>query len=100
MQNIDSKNTVGTVELTCWSDAAEAEPVVVFELLVPVAAKVPAPRPRAEIAQLVVLEHSVTSTVPGKVYVQLLSNSTAVATSWRSTATLASAPKRRRSTSF
>lgn len=93
MQNIDSNNGLSSVELADGRDENDSsEPVVVFRLHVPVAAKVPAPRPQAEMAKLVVLQESVTSTVPANILVQLLSNSTAVATTWRATATLTSGP--------
>ena len=71
-----------------YEDAAEQ--VVVIELLVPVAAKVPAPRQHVEIAMLVVRQASVTSTVPAKALAPLRANNTAHGAAWCSTATLAS----------
>ncbi|MDB5234243.1 MAG: hypothetical protein JWR44_1236 [Hymenobacter sp.] len=89
MQNID-KMLTGNIEMSCLPDfEQESEQLVVFELVVPVAAKVPAPRQHVEVAKLVVQQASVTSTVPGKILTQLRANNTALGAAWCITATLA-----------
>ena len=87
------------VELSCFSEDVEAvEQLVVFELLVPVAAKVPALRQRVEVAKLLVQAASITSTVPGTALARLQVSNTAMRAGWCITATLAaSAPSRRSS---
>jgi len=65
------------------------EHLVVIELLVPPAAKVPVPSHYAGVARLVVREASVTSTVPAAVLTEFRANDTARAAAWRTTATLA-----------
>ena len=65
---------------------------MVFELVVPVAAKVPAPRQYLEVAELVVRQASVTTTVRCKALTLLQANNTALGAAWCITATLA-APK-------
>ncbi|MBF9239586.1 hypothetical protein I2I05_19495 [Hymenobacter sp. BT683] len=67
----------------------EVEQLVIFELVVPVAAKVPAPRQPLEVAKMVLRQGSVTSTVPGKILTQLRANNTALGAAWCITATLA-----------
>lgn len=83
------------VELLCFPEGAgEAGETVVFALVVPDAAKVPAPRQRVEVAKLVVQRTSVTSTVPPTLLTQLWANNTALHAAWCMTATLtASAPR-------
>ncbi|WP_210515689.1 hypothetical protein [Hymenobacter terricola] len=97
MQNLDHTPGPGNVEMCCFPTCdEETEQVVVFELVVPVAAKVPAPRQRVAVAELVVQQASVTSTVRGKIYMQLRANNTALGAAWCMTATLA-APQSGRS---
>lgn len=83
MQNLDKIFEAGAVEMCCFPNSdAEAEEMVVFELVVPMAVKVPPPRQRVEIAKLVVQQASVTSTVPNTIVTQLRANDTAQATAW------------------
>ena len=89
MQNLDQIPGPDTVELNCLPDySPESEQLVIFELVVPVAAKVPAPRQRVELAKLVVRQASITSTVPGKALALLRANNTALGAGWCITATL------------
>ena len=91
MQHHDTKIPMGIVEMHCLPDYEDAaEQVVMIKLLVPVAAKVPAPRQYLGIAMLVVRQASVTSTVPAKAPAPLRANNTAHGAAWCSTATLAS----------
>ena len=90
MQQLDNTQSAGNVEVHCFSDCEdEAEQLVIFELVVPRAAKVPAPRQHVEVAKLVVQQASVTSTVPAKIITQLRVNNTAHSPGWCITATLA-----------
>ncbi|WP_310396375.1 hypothetical protein [Hymenobacter sp.] len=90
MRNTDNIPRPGNVEMRCADDCVEeAEQLVIFELVVPGAAKVPAPRQHVEVAKLVVRETSVTSTVAGKILTQLRANNTALGAAWCTTATLA-----------
>jgi hypothetical protein len=110
MQHIDKNSSISHEELSCLSSISheelscliasleEEEQVIVFELVVPVGAKVPAPRQHVEMAKLVVSQTSVTSTVPAKVITQLRVNNTAMGAAWCTTATLA-APQSSRSAS-
>ena len=96
MLNLDSNSAIHSVELTCRPDVAEgAEAVVVIALVVPVAAKVPASRRQLEVAPLLVQPQSITTTVPGKILIQLRANNTALAAAWWSTATLPKPATRR-----
>ena len=89
MFNLNSNSATHSVELICRVDAAaEEEAMVVIALAVPVAAKVPAARRPLGVAPLLVQPQSVTTTVPGKVLMQLRANNTALAVAWCSTATL------------
>ena len=89
MQNLDNAPNSGNVAMHCFADCEEdAEQLVIFELVVPVASKVPAPRQHIEVAKLVVQQASVTSTVPGKIVTQLRANNTALNAGWCITATL------------
>ena len=60
---------------------------VVFELVVPRAAKVPAARPPFQLVKLAQLT-SASSTVPGPVLTELRANNTALGANWCITATL------------
>ncbi|GAC1367490.1 MAG: hypothetical protein NVSMB30_01830 [Hymenobacter sp.] len=81
------------VPVNCLADCeAEAEQVVVFELLVPISAKVPAPRQHVEVAKLLVRQASITSTVPADLNTDLRANNTALGLAWCITATLAATP--------
>ena len=97
MQNIDKIQNASNIEFNCLpSCSEEAEELVIFELVVPGAAKVPAPRQYVEMAKLVVRQCSVSSTVPGQILTQLNANNTAAPGSgWSITATLP-APRRTR----
>ena len=76
----------------CYAHCEEAmEQLVVFELVVPKAAKVALPRKRPEIGPLTLRENSVTTTVPGKLLVQLRASNTATRAGWCMTATLSAA---------
>ena len=87
-----------TVQLQCLTDCEdELEQLVVIELLVPVAAKVPAARQLVQAAKPV-RQASITSTVCGKILTPLKANNTAFAAGWCFTATLA-APTRSHSAS-
>ncbi|GAB2869492.1 hypothetical protein GCM10027044_34360 [Hymenobacter ruber] len=80
----------------CAHCEEDLEQLVVFELIVPKAAKVALPRLQPEIGPLTLRENSVTTTVPGKLYVQLQASNTATQAGWYMTATLTAAA----STSF
>ena len=83
MKNLDNILEANAVEMCCLLDSgAEAAEMVVFELVVPKAAKVPPPRQRVELAKLVVQQASITSTVPRTIITQLRANDTAQATAW------------------
>ena len=100
MQNID-KLLTGNIEMNCLPDfEEETEQLVIFELVVPRAAKVPAPRQHVEVAKLVVQQASVTSTVPAKILTQLRANNTAKGAAWCITATLAASQPPRLSSVF
>lgn len=89
MQNTDKTPSTATVEMFCFPETdEEAEELLVFELVIPVAAKVPPPRQRVEVAKLLVQQASVTSTVPGKILMPLRANNTSVSAAWCITATL------------
>ena len=90
MQNIDNPLSQGSLDLSHSADCnEEIEQVVIFELVVPQAAKVPAPRQHVEVAKWLIQQASVTSTVPGEVLTQLRTNNTALGSAWCMTATLA-----------
>ncbi|WP_156175862.1 hypothetical protein [Hymenobacter terrenus] len=71
--------------------------LVVFEWVVPVAAKVPAPRQSGGVAKLLVQQASISSTVSAKTLIQLRHNNTALGAAWCITATLATPQPSRRS---
>ena len=84
-----------TVQLQCLTDCEdELEQLVVIELLVPVAAKVPAARQLVQ-ATKPVRPASITSTVCNRALTLLQANNTALSAGWCCTATLA-APARSR----
>jgi hypothetical protein len=88
MQHVDKNPSISHEELSCLIDMfAEEEQLVIFELVVPVGAKVPAPRQHVELAKLVVAQSSVTST-PTKAAAPLRVNNTALGAAWCVTATL------------
>ncbi|WP_035562472.1 hypothetical protein [Hymenobacter sp. IS2118] len=90
MSNSDPTTHVSTVEVNCLSQSSEeAESLVVFELIVPGAAKVPASHQPLEVATILLRQGSITSTVPGKILTQLRANNTALRSDWCITATLA-----------
>lgn len=80
----------------CFSECEEdLDNLVVFELVVPVGAKVPPPRQHIEIAKLVVRQTAISSTVPSQMPAPLHANNTALSAGWCITATLAT-PQRPR----
>ncbi|MBD2767885.1 hypothetical protein IC235_08260 [Hymenobacter sp. BT664] len=90
MQNVDNPLNPGSLEVSHSADCyEETEQVVIFELVVPRAAKVPAPHQHVEVAKWLIQATSVTSTVPGEVLTQLRVNNTALGSAWCMTATLA-----------
>ena len=89
MQNLDNTYSAAKVEMCCFSDGEEDEHLVVFELVVPVAAKVPAPQKCPAVAKMLVRETSVTSTVRSGSLTPLRTNNTALGGAWCTTATLA-----------
>jgi hypothetical protein len=96
MENLDKTPSNSTLAMCCFPDADDdSESMVVFELLVPVGAKVPAPRQHVEFEKLMVQQGSVSSTVPGTIVTQLQVNNTASGSAWCVTATLV-APRTRR----
>ena len=88
MQNFDKTSVISSVEMRCFADCEENEQLVVFELVVPVAAKVPPLRQPVAVAKIV-QQASITSTVPGQILTQLRTNNTALSSAWCITATLA-----------
>lgn len=101
MQHLDQIADSGRVEMHSFSDSPEeAESLVIFELVVPVAAKVPAPSVHLEMAKMVVRQASITSTVPTELRMQLCANNTAQGAAWCITATLATPRRPRRSPRF
>ena len=90
VQNRDQNAEISVMQPVCYAQCDETlEPLLVFELIVPTAAKVALPRLQPEIGLLTLRENSVTTTVPGKLCVQLQASSTATPTAWCMTATLA-----------
>jgi hypothetical protein len=89
MQNRDKDAGISSLQLACCAQCEEdLEQLVVFELIVPRAAKVASPRPQPEVGPLTLRENSITTTVPGKLYVQLQASNTATRAGWCMTATL------------
>ena len=90
MQQLDTYPNPSRIATRHLPDADDdAEQLVVIELLVPPAAKVPVPRHYAGVARLLVRQVSVTSTVSVTLLTQLRANNTASGAAWRTTATLA-----------
>ena len=88
MQNLNKTPASASLELRCFADCEENEQLVVFELMVPMAAKVPALNQPVAVAKIV-QPASITSTVPGQILAPLRANNTAQGTAWCITATLA-----------
>ena len=88
MQDLDKTSASGSVDMRFFSDCEENEQLVIFELVVPVAAKVPALSQFVAVAKLV-HPASITSTVPKQILTQLRVNNTALGSAWCITATLA-----------
>jgi hypothetical protein len=92
MQHRDQDAGLGGMQHACCAQCEEdLEQLVVFELIVPKAAKVILPRLQPEIGPLTLRENSVTTTVPGKLYLQLQASNTATRAGWCTTATLTAA---------
>lgn len=87
MQNLNKTPASASLELRCFADCEENEQLVTFELVVPVAAKVPALSQSVTVAKLV-HPASITSTVPKQILTQLRTNNTALGSVWCITATL------------
>ncbi|MBF9140035.1 hypothetical protein [Hymenobacter properus] len=96
MQNLDHAFCAANVEIGSYSDSSDNDDqlVVVVKLVVPRAAKVPAPVHQPETAWLRVRPASVSSTVFSTTPVELQMNNTARPTDWSTTATLKAAPLR------
>jgi hypothetical protein len=98
MINLDPAIRSLTAEAHAFPDGHdEAEEVVVFELLVPRASKVPPIRQHLEVAPLIVRPSSVSSTVSAGILADLQVSDTARRISWNATATLkapAQSPRR------
>lgn len=93
MQHPDQEaGTDSTQPVCCVQCEEDQEQVVVFELIVPRAAKIALPRLQPEVGPLTLRENSVTTTVPGRLYVQRQASNTATQADWCMTATLAAAP--------
>lgn len=89
MQNSNSNLSSEYVEIHCiLACDEETAQKVVFELVVPVAAKVPAPCQRIAVAKLVVREASSTSTGRGESLALFWANNTALGAVWCISATL------------
>jgi hypothetical protein len=101
MENLDKTLINHASSLGGYPETEEdTESKVVYELIVPMAAKVPAPHQHIEYAKLVVQQSSVTSTVPSTIITDLRVNNTAVALAWCVTATLVAPNTRRHSMIF
>ena len=89
MRSPDYTPRPDTVQMQCLTDCDdEMEQLVVIELLVPIAAKVPVARQLVQ-ATKQVRQASITSTVCSKSLTPLHANNTALAAGWCFTATLA-----------
>ena len=89
MQHFDKAIHHLAVDTANFSECPEdADDTVVFELVVPRAAKVPAARPTIELTKLVVQLASASSTVPSSALTELRVNNTAHGADWCITATL------------
>jgi len=101
MQNSELSHLPGNAALhSCPNCEEEEDQLVVFELVVPRASKVPAPRPRLEVAKLLVQQAAVTSTVSEKSLTELRANNTTHSLGWCVTATLAAPPAARQHASW
>jgi hypothetical protein len=90
MQNRDQNSGIDSQQFACCAQSEdEQEQLVIFELIVPKLAKVALPRLQSEVGPLTLRENSVTTTVPGKLYLQLQASTTATQTAWYMTPTLA-----------
>ncbi|MGY3087051.1 hypothetical protein ACVWYF_000077 [Hymenobacter sp. UYAg731] len=90
MQHRDQDAGLGGTQAVCCAQCEEnLEQLVVFELIVPKAAKVALPGLQPEIASLTLRPNSVMTTAPDKLYVQLQASNTATRAGWCMTATLA-----------
>ena len=87
MQDFDKTSASGSIDMRCFADCEENEQLFTFELVVPVAAKVPALSQPVAVAKLV-HPASITSTVPKQILTQLRTNNTARGSAWCITATL------------
>jgi hypothetical protein len=89
MQKLYKNSDTSTLAMNCEpNEDDESTQVVVFELVVPKAAKVPALRQQIPTASLLMRPASVTSTVPGRIFIQLRANNTALGAAWCTTVTL------------
>jgi hypothetical protein len=92
MQHRDQESGTDGLQPVCCAPCEEdQEQVVVFELIVPRAAKIALPRQQPEIGPLILQENSVTTTVPARLCVQRQASNTATRVGWCMTATLAAA---------
>jgi hypothetical protein len=90
MQKLYKTSDTSTLNMRCEPDIEEESvDLLVIELVVPVAAKIPVLRQPMSTAAPQLRPASVTSTVPGKIYLQLRANNTASSPAWCTTATLA-----------
>ena len=100
MQNLDSALYTPTESDDLPDGPDKVEELVVFRMVVPAAAKIPALRQYVEVAKLLVQPNSVSSTVPGSMVTQLRVNNTAQSTAWCITATVATPPSVRQQLSY
>ncbi len=92
MQNRDLDAEFSSLLSACCARCEEdLEQLVIFELIVPKSSKVALPRLKPEIGPLTLRKNSVTTTVPGKLYMQLQASNTATRAGWCMTATLTAA---------
>ena len=95
MQAPDYSPSSDTIQMQCLTDCEkELEQLVVIELLVPVAAKVPVARHLVQ-ATKPVRQASITSTVYDKSLTPLQANNTVMTAGWCFTATLPAPPRSR-----
>ena len=98
MPNHDPNARISNISPACCAQCEceeDPEQPVVFELIVPRAAKMALPDVQPEVGSLILRENSVTTTVPDKLYLELRASNTALRAAWCVTATLtASAPSR------
>ena len=90
MKNIDKASVICDVNMRCFNDYDEAgAQLIIFELVVPMAAKVPAPQRHPEVSKLLVQPAIMTSTLSSKALTQLRANNTSVGAAWCISVTLA-----------